>query len=174
MESAVGEIERLERRIALDTTTLTSVTHSLAKLELRDRELLLASIIDVVCHSVGATNFAIYLKGEHGLEPALGVQSNSRIPSTAISPLAQSLLDEIHVQPRPGELRRRGVTIARLTCRSGHQSACQGRPSWSVSWSATACKHRRTPLSQRVGSTTCAIYWACSCLAPPEPSSAPT
>jgi hypothetical protein len=95
LEGAVGEIERLERRIALDTTTLTSLTHSLAKLELSDRASLLASIIDVVHHSVGATNFAIYLKGERGLEPVLGVQNGSSLPPTAISRLAPSLLDEI-------------------------------------------------------------------------------
>jgi hypothetical protein len=95
LEGAVGEIERLERRIALDTTTLTSFTHSLAKLDLSDRASLLASITDVVHHSVGATNFAIYFKGARGLEPVLGVQNGSRVLPTAISPLAPSLLDEI-------------------------------------------------------------------------------
>ncbi len=95
LEGAAGEIERLERRIALDTTTLTSFTHSLAKLELSDRASLLASVTDVVRHSVGATNFAIYLKGERGLEPVLGVQNGSLLPPTAISPLAPVLLDEM-------------------------------------------------------------------------------
>jgi hypothetical protein len=95
LEGAVGEIERLERRIALDTTTLTSFTHSVAKLELSDRASLLASITDVIHHSVGATSFAIYLKGERELEPVLGVQNGSSLPPTAISPLAPSLLAEI-------------------------------------------------------------------------------
>lgn len=116
LESAVGEIERLERRIALDTTTLTSVTHSLAKLELGDRASLLASIIDVVHHSVGATNFAIYLKRERGLEPVLGVQNGSRLLPTAISPLAQSLLDEIQCAAAAGGIApaRGGDCAARM------------------------------------------------------------
>jgi len=39
---------------------------------------------------VGATNFAIYLKGERGLEPVLGVQNGSSLPPTAISRLARA------------------------------------------------------------------------------------
>jgi hypothetical protein len=174
LESAVGEIERLERRIALDTTTLTSVTHSLAKLELRDRESLLASIIDVVCHSVGATNFAIYLKGEHGLEPALGVQSNSRIPSTAISPLAQSLLDEIQCAAAAG-----GTAPARGDDCAAHmpQWAPIRLPGSAELVGVVVCDCLQTSQDPAIAARR--LDDVCHLLgvllsAPPEPSSAPT
>ena len=95
LERAVGEIERLECRIAFDSITLTSFIHSLAKLEMSNRASLIASIADIIRHGVGATSFAIYLKGAHELEPVLGVENDIRLTATAITPLAPSILDVI-------------------------------------------------------------------------------
>jgi hypothetical protein len=92
LTGAVGEIERLEKRIAADSSTLASFLHSLAKLELRDRPSLVASIADVIRHGVGASSFTIYLKGGCGLEPYLGIEEGSRVAPTAIAPLAPCLL----------------------------------------------------------------------------------
>jgi hypothetical protein len=95
LECAVHQIERLEHRIATDSSTLASFVHSLAKLELSDRRSLLASIADVIRYGVGATSFAIYLKGAHGLEPYLGVEDGARVAATAITPLAPAQLHAI-------------------------------------------------------------------------------
>jgi hypothetical protein len=120
LESAVGEIERLERRIAVDSSTLTSFTHSLAKLELKDRPSLVASIVDIIRDGVGATSFAIYLKGASGLEPVLGIENGSRLAPTAINPLAPSLLDDI----------RHGAT-ARGTVPTTNGDCAARAPFWS-------------------------------------------
>jgi hypothetical protein len=95
LERAISEIERLEQRIAGDSSTLASFLHSLAKIELSDRASLLASIADTIRYGVGATSFAIYLKGANGLEPCLGVEDGSRVKPAAIAPLAPPLLQQI-------------------------------------------------------------------------------
>jgi hypothetical protein len=93
LERAVSEIERLEHRIATDSGTLARFLHSLAKLELSSPRALVASVADVIRYAVGATSFAIYLKGARGLEPCLGVEDGSRVPAGLLSP---ALLREIH------------------------------------------------------------------------------
>jgi hypothetical protein len=95
LECAVLQIERLEHRIATDSSTLASFVHSLAKLELTDRRSLVASIADVIRYGVGATSFAIYLKGARGFEPCLGVEDGARVTPTAITPLTPALLHAI-------------------------------------------------------------------------------
>jgi hypothetical protein len=95
LECAAQQIERLEHRIATDSSTLASFVHSLAKLDLRDRRSLVASIADVIRYGVGATSFAIYLKGARGLEPCLGVEDGAHVTTAAITPLTPALLHAI-------------------------------------------------------------------------------
>lgn len=95
LERAVSEIERLERRIATDCSTLASLLHGLAHVELSDRRSLIAGIADIVRYGVGAVSFTIYLYGAGGLEPCLGVEDGSRVPAAAIARVTPSLLREI-------------------------------------------------------------------------------
>jgi hypothetical protein len=97
LERAVSEVERLEHRIATDSSTLACFLHSLAKLELSDGCSLIASVADVIRYGVGATSFAIYLAGTRGLEPCLGVEDGSRVPPTAVGLLSPSLLHQIYI-----------------------------------------------------------------------------
>ena len=92
LEQAVGEIERLESRIAADPSTLASVMRHLANVEVTDRHALTASFGDVVRFAVAATSFAIYLDVGRGLEACVGVEDRSRIAPTAIPALSPSLL----------------------------------------------------------------------------------
>ncbi len=96
LERAITEIERLEHRIATDSSTLASFLHSLAQLELTDRRSLVASFADVIRYGVGATSFAIHLEGAHGLEPCLAVEHGTRVTPTTIIPPAPSVFREIH------------------------------------------------------------------------------
>ncbi len=118
LERAVGEIDRLEHRIATDTTTLAAFLHSLAKLEWSDRRSLLGSIADVIRFGVGASSFAIYLKGSRGLEPCLGIEDGARVAPAAIAPLPPSLRHAI------GDEAMGGVPAAGGDC-----SACE--PHWA-------------------------------------------
>ena len=95
LKGAVGEIERLEQRIAEDSSTLASFLHSLAKVQFTDRRALVASFADVVRYGAGATSFAIYIDGKNGFEPYLGVEDGARVGSTAVAPLAPSLLEAV-------------------------------------------------------------------------------
>ena len=95
LERAVREIERLEQRIATDFSTLASLLDSLAKLDLTNRRSVIASIADVIRYGVGATSFAVYLMGAHGLEPYLGVEDGSAVNPAAITPLLPSLIHQI-------------------------------------------------------------------------------
>jgi hypothetical protein len=97
-EHALHEIEHLEHRIAGDSGTLASFLHSFAKLELTDRRSLVASFADVVRYGVGATSFAIYLRGDQGLEPYLCVENGVRVGSGAGAPIAPSLLSAVRAE----------------------------------------------------------------------------
>jgi hypothetical protein len=98
LERAIGEIERLEHRIATDHTTLAALLHGLAKLKVGDRRSLVASIADVIRFGVGATSFAVYLNGRRGLEPCVGIVDGVSVAPTAIPPLPAG--------PRPDSDRR--------------------------------------------------------------------
>jgi len=95
LEDAISETQRLEQRIAADSSTLASFLHSLAKLELRDRRSLAASIADVIRYGVGATSFTIYLKSAYGMEPCLGVEDGIGVASTALAPVPFHLTREL-------------------------------------------------------------------------------
>lgn len=71
LQSAVGEIDRLEQRIATDTTTYASLLDSLAKLDISNRRTLLTRMAEVIRCGVGATDFMICLDGPHGEKPCL-------------------------------------------------------------------------------------------------------
>ena len=95
LKRAVSEIERLELRIAANSSTVAALLHSFAELDFSDRRRLLGSVADVIRYGVGATSFTIYLKGARGLEPWLVVEDNSRVTSTTIPPPASSLFNGI-------------------------------------------------------------------------------
>lgn len=73
LKSAAQEIERLEFRIASDTTTVASLLDSLARLELRDRQTMLEGIAEIIRYGVGATDFAIYLNDWRAPGPCMVV-----------------------------------------------------------------------------------------------------
>jgi hypothetical protein len=91
LERAVSEIERSEKRIATDYSTLTSLLHSLTKLEVGDRRSLIGSFGDVIRLGVGATSFAVYLDSPHGLEPCVGIEDGVRVSRVAIPQLPAAL-----------------------------------------------------------------------------------
>jgi hypothetical protein len=91
---AVGEIERLEHRIATDCSSLAGFLHSLARLDLRDRRSLLASVADIIRFGVGASSFVIFLRRAHELEPYLGVDDGTHLAPAAMASLRLSLLEQ--------------------------------------------------------------------------------
>jgi hypothetical protein len=99
LERATAEIERLERRIAIDSTTLAAFTRSLTGLELEDRASLLTSMADVIRYGVGAMSFAIYLGDGDALQPALGMEHGSRVPAAGVAPASPDLLERVRAFP---------------------------------------------------------------------------
>ena len=94
LEATVGEVERLEHRLATDYSTLTGLLHSLAKLDLADRQTLFSSMADAIRFSVGATSFAVYLRSPRGFEPCIGVVDGAVVSTAAIPPLPTGLLPD--------------------------------------------------------------------------------
>jgi hypothetical protein len=94
LHRAVSEVERLEQRIATDTGTLAILLHSLARLDVADRRSLVGSIADVIRFGVGATSFAVYLKGPHGLEPCVGIEDGASVTPAAIASVPASLCQD--------------------------------------------------------------------------------
>lgn len=80
LERAVGEVARLERRIATDSSTLASFIHGLSRLDLSDRASLAESLADLLRHGLGATTFAVYLRHGGLLEPLLAVENGAALP----------------------------------------------------------------------------------------------
>lgn len=91
LENSVEEVERLEQRIATDHSTLTGLLHSLAKLDLADRQSLLSSMADAIRLGVGATSFAVYLSTPCGFEPCIGVVDGAVVGTAAIPSLPPEL-----------------------------------------------------------------------------------
>jgi hypothetical protein len=87
LERTIREIESLEHRIATDHGTLAALLHSLSKLKVGDRRSLVASFSDVIHLVVGATTFAVYLNGQRGLEPCVGIVDGVSVAPAAIPPL---------------------------------------------------------------------------------------
>jgi hypothetical protein len=71
LQSAVGEIDRLEQRIATDTTTLANLLDSLANLDISNRRTLLAGMAEVIRCGVGAADFMICVDSLRGEKPCL-------------------------------------------------------------------------------------------------------
>jgi hypothetical protein len=92
---AACEIERLEHRIATDCSTLDGFLHSLARLDLRDRRSLLASVVDIIRFGVGASSFVVYLRRAHRMEPYLGVDDGTHLAAAAMASLQFSLLADV-------------------------------------------------------------------------------
>ncbi|HTI80385.1 MAG TPA: hypothetical protein VL614_08025 [Acetobacteraceae bacterium] len=95
LQSALREIDRLEQRIATDTTTSASLLDSLAKLDISDRRTLLTRMAEVIRWGVGATDFMICLGGLRGEKPYLvskdgvTVEDTKLIETTMASPIAE-------------------------------------------------------------------------------------
>ncbi len=95
VQSAVGEVDQLEQRIATDTTTFASLLDSLAKLDISNRRTLLTRMADVIRCSVGAIDFMICLDGPRGENPCLvskdgdTVEDAKAIEAAMASPIAE-------------------------------------------------------------------------------------
>lgn len=83
---AAAEIERVERRIAVDANTLASFSHALARLTLANRESLVVSVGDMLEQVVGVTSFTILLDDDAGLRAVLKVEDGARVPNPAMPP----------------------------------------------------------------------------------------
>jgi hypothetical protein len=123
LEQAITEIDRLEQRIAADSTTVASLLTSLADLNLSDRPSIVASVAELLRCAIGATNFAIYLHvpGEADPKPYFGMEDGARVAPAAIALLPPSLHD----------LSRDNGAIFDL---SADQSVVDGIACWAPIW----------------------------------------
>jgi hypothetical protein len=123
LEQAIAEIDRLEQRIAADSTTVASLLASLADLSLSDRAAIVSSVAELLRCATGATNFAIYLRvpGEADPKPYFGMEDGARVAPASIALLPLSLRN----------LSRDVITNDHL---SADESGVDGVACWAPIW----------------------------------------
>lgn len=167
LENALREVRNLERRIAVDASTVAAVSRSMARLNSTTSQAAAASFRHLVQHSVGATSFTIYLKEQSGFKAAYALDGGRTLPIAAVPPLETSLvealskteaiLDGVQLSPETGE---RVPVIAALVRRPDNGEAlgavvCQ---SASLSQNATVAGRRLDDLARALA----AVLSACA------------
>jgi len=92
LQRAAAEIDALERRIAVDMSSVAALSRSLSQIDMRDRGAAAMSFGELFRVGAGAGTFTLYLKDGAEYAPVWGVQDDSpqstklmeRLPSSAI------------------------------------------------------------------------------------------
>lgn len=87
VERAQAEISALERRIAIDTSSVAALSRSLSKIDLSDRRAAAVSFGELFRVGTGATTFTIYLKSVDSYVPVFAIQDDVTRPTKSIASL---------------------------------------------------------------------------------------
>jgi hypothetical protein len=101
LESALAEIQGLERSIAVNAGSAAAVLRCLARLDTTHPLAAAISFADLIRHGVGASQFAIYLRDSSGFRPAHLVDGDRALPACDLPPLEGALASALH---RTGEV----------------------------------------------------------------------
>jgi hypothetical protein len=93
LERALKEIDRLERRIAGETSTVNAIIKALARIDLHDAETLIASFAGVIRDGVGAAGFTLYWQTPAGVLPVARVKDGEESNLSEALKIPASLLD---------------------------------------------------------------------------------
>ncbi|MBS0244653.1 MAG: hypothetical protein JSS20_20985 [Proteobacteria bacterium] len=80
LTDALAEIKALERRIALDTSTVAALSRGLADLDMSDRRAAARSFSALVGCAVAARSFTIYVTEDQQLQPVYAVSHDRPLP----------------------------------------------------------------------------------------------
>jgi hypothetical protein len=93
LERAAAEIAALERRIAIEASSVAAMTRSLSRIALGDRRAAALSFAELF--RIAATpTFTIYLRDSQGYLPVVAIEDDVSRPAESVEPLDATAIDE--------------------------------------------------------------------------------
>ena len=93
LERATAEVNALERRIAIDTSSVAALSRTLSLLDMSDRRAAAMSYGELFRVGTGAATFTIYLKDPGGYVPVWAVEEDAFRSTTSMKPLAIAAIE---------------------------------------------------------------------------------
>jgi len=93
LERALAEIDALERRIAIDVSSVAALSRSFSKIDLSDRLAAAASFGELFRVGADTTTFTIYLKSSDRYVPVLAIEDDMPVPTKSFEPLLPMTID---------------------------------------------------------------------------------
>ena len=94
-ERALSKVDRLERRIAGETSTVDAIIRALARLDSRDVQELTKSFAEVIRDGVGAGGLTLYLKTPRGITSFVRIEAGENCSLLGVPNVSDSLLDAL-------------------------------------------------------------------------------
>jgi hypothetical protein len=98
LERATAEIGALERRIAVDMSSLAGFSRSLSVIDMSDRRAAAASFGELFRIATGMATFSIYLKDREGYVPVWAIEEDTIRSLKSIAPLPSTTVDAMTIE----------------------------------------------------------------------------
>jgi hypothetical protein len=93
LEQATAEINALERRIAVDTSSVAALSRSFSLIDMRDRRAAAVSFGELFRIATGTATFIIYLKGPDCYVPVWAIEEEITCSTKSMEPLPSTTID---------------------------------------------------------------------------------
>lgn len=93
LERATAEINALERRIAVDTSSVAALSRSFSLIDMSDRRAAAVSYGELFRVGTGTATFTIYLKEPDGYVPVWAVEEHTTRSTRSMEPLPSTTID---------------------------------------------------------------------------------
>jgi hypothetical protein len=100
LERSLSEIGRLEARIASEASTLCTVVRSLARLDMREPQILMKSFAEVLMNAAGIATLTLYRRTPAGFEPVVRRSAGHPLDAAAPAQLSSMLTTVLLTAPR--------------------------------------------------------------------------
>ena len=98
LERATAEVNALERRIAVDTSSVAALSRTLSLMDMSDRRAAAMSYGELFRVGTGAATFTIYLKDRDGYVPVWAVEEDAFRSTTAMKPLDIAAIEAMRIE----------------------------------------------------------------------------
>ncbi len=103
LDRATAEINALERRVAVDMSSVAALSRSLSQIDMSNRRAAASSLAELFRVGTGARTFTIYLKEESGYAPVWAIVEDSPRSTNSLAPLpATAIADMLAESARNG------------------------------------------------------------------------
>jgi hypothetical protein len=93
LERATAEIDALERRIAVDGSSVAALSRSFSKIDMSDRRAAAVSFGELFRIGTGTATFSIYLKDPDGYVPVWAIEEDATRSTKSMEPLRSTAID---------------------------------------------------------------------------------